>query len=217
MGAVHDRSDERVRMVHEQIAARGVRDPRVLEAMAIVPREAFVAPEVARAAYHDTPLPIASGQTISQPYIVAAMAEALALTGDERVLEVGSGSGYAAAVLGCLAKEVWSMERHPPLAELAAARLALFGAKHVHVVCGDGTAGLPEHAPFDAISVAAAAPVVPRPLVDQLAPGGRLVMPVGDREEQQLMRFVKVAPDRIDGVSLGPVRFVPLLGEQPSN
>ena len=166
-------------MIRTQIAGRGVRDPRVLAALVAVPRERFVADELAEFAYEDAPLPIEEGQTISQPYIVALMVAALELRGDERVLEIGTGSGYAAAVLAHLAREVYTVERHEALAEIARRRLAELGCANVHVRHGDGTLGWPEHAPYDAIVVAAGGPDVPATLREQLAIGGRLVMPVG--------------------------------------
>lgn len=201
-------------MVDRQIAARGVLDPRVLEAMRAVPREAFVPERLAEFAYDDTPLPIAEEQTISQPFVVALMAEALELRPGDRVLEIGAGSGYAAAVLGKAAGEVWAVERHGTLAAEAQARLARLGFGNVHVVHGDGTLGLPEHAPFDAIVVAAGGPEVPQALLDQLAPGGRLVIPVGkDPREQSLVRLRRTEHGYVRE-DLGAVRFVPLIGKQ---
>jgi protein-L-isoaspartate(D-aspartate) O-methyltransferase len=202
-------------MVEFQIAARGVRDPRVLDALRMVPREAFVPERLAEFAYEDTPLPIEADQTISQPYIVALMAEALELSPGDRVLEVGAGSGYAAAVLGRLVDEVWAIERHQVLAEQAARRMERLGYSNVHVVQGDGTLGLPEQAPFDAIVVAAGGPEVPPALVDQLAAGGRLVIPIGS--DPRLQELVLVRKDDRGGFSrksLGGVRFVPLVGAQ---
>ncbi|HYU32352.1 MAG TPA: protein-L-isoaspartate(D-aspartate) O-methyltransferase, partial [Thermoanaerobaculia bacterium] len=202
-------------MVDFQIAARGVRDERVLEAVRTVPREAFVPERLAEFAYDDTPLPIEAEQTISQPYIVALMAEALELSAGDRVLEVGAGSGYAAAVLGRVVGEVWAIERHQVLADQAARRMERLGYSNVHVVQGDGTLGLPEHAPFDAVVVAAGGPDVPPALVDQLAPGGRLVIPIGS--DPRLQELVRVRKDDRGGFSrehLGGVRFVPLVGAQ---
>ncbi len=202
-------------MVRRQIAARGVTDPRVLAAMGEVPREAFVPERLTEFAYEDTPLPIEEEQTISQPYIVAAMAEALALGAGDRVLEIGAGSGYAAAVLGRIAGEVWTIERHPALAELARGRMERLGYGNVHVLHGDGTLGWPEAAPYQAIGVAAGGPEVPAALVEQLAPGGRLVIPVGaDPREQQLVRVIKRQDGSTEREDLGPVRFVPLVGAQ---
>ena len=200
-------------MVRQQIAARGVYDRRVLEAMRFVPREAFVPERLAELAYEDTPLPIEEGQTISQPYIVAAMAEALELEPRDCVLEVGAGSGYAAAVLGQLAREVWAVERHATLARLARDRMEKLGYAHVHVVEGDGTLGWAERSPYDAILVSAGGPDVPQSLIDQLAPGGRLVIPVGsDPRLQELVRVRKRADGTTERESLGAVRFVPLVG-----
>jgi len=210
-----DYQNRRREMVEFQIAARGVRDPRVLEALRTVPREAFVPERLAELAYEDTPLPIDAEQTISQPYIVALMAEALELSPGDRVLEVGAGSGYAAAVLSRIVGEIWAIERHQVLAEQAARRLERLGYSNVHVVQGDGTLGLPEHAPFDAIVVAAGGPDVPPALVDQLAPGGRLVIPVGP--DPRLQELVRIRKDDRGGFSrehLGGVRFVPLVGAQ---
>ena len=200
-------------MVREQIAGRGIRDARVLAAMAATPRERFVDAEHAGEAYQDSPLAIAAGQTISQPYIVALMAEALELGPSDRVLEVGAGSGYAAAVLGAIVSEVYAVERHAELAQLAAQRLVELGMQHVHVRCGDGTLGWPEHAPYDAIVVSAGGPRLPPPLMEQLAIEGRLVMPVGDTpREQELVRARRLGPDHCEQESLGAVKFVPLVG-----
>lgn len=202
-------------MVEFQIAARGVRDQRVLEAMRTVPREAFVPERLAEFAYEDTPLPIEEEQTISQPYVVAAMAEALELGPDDRVLEVGAGSGYAAAVIGRIACEVWAIERHQALADLAQRRMEKLGYQNVHIRKGDGTLGWPEHAPYDAIAVAAGGPEVPPALIEQLAPGGRLVIPIGrDPRLQELVRVWKRQDGGTERENLGAVRFVPLVGEQ---
>ncbi|HWW18023.1 MAG TPA: protein-L-isoaspartate(D-aspartate) O-methyltransferase, partial [Candidatus Saccharimonadales bacterium] len=173
-------------MVETQIRKRHVTDSRVLQCLERVPRHEFVPSEFRDRAYEDAPLPIGGGQTISQPYIVAAMTAALNLQGDERALEIGTGFGYQAAVLACLAKEVFTVEFRPELATEAAERLARLGHTNVHVHCGDGTLGLPEVAPYDAILVAAAAPSVPAPLLAQLAEGGRMVVPVGGVENQDL-------------------------------
>lgn len=206
-----DPAGARRAMVEHQLRDRGVHDEAVLAAMAAVPREAFVPAERAGRAYDDAALPIDCGQTISQPLVVARMAELLELGPADRVLEVGAGSGYAAAVLSRLAAGVWAVERHGPLAEEAAARLARLGFATVHVRHGDGRLGWPEEAPFDAITVAAGGPEVPPALLDQLAPGGRLVMPVGPaRGTQELVR-VRRAPDgSLASERLEPVRFVPL-------
>lgn len=202
-------------MVKYQVAGRGIQDARVLEAMARVPREAFVPEHLADEAYEDHPLPIGHGQTISQPYIVALMAEALALTGRERVLDIGTGSGYAAAVLASLALEVYSIERIPELARQARDNLDKAGFSQVHVACGDGTLGWPEAAPFDGICVAAGAPAVPETLKQQLAIGGRLVIPVGSEHTgQQLILITRRSDTDYQREDFGEVRFVPLLGEE---
>lgn len=197
-------------MVDRDIEARGVRDPRVLDAMRTVPREVFVPERFEDSAYDDRPLPIGRGQTISQPYVVALMAEAAEVQPDDRVLEVGTGSGYGAAVLAHLASHVWTVERHGPLAASARAALQAAGCKNVHVLHADGTRGWPEASPYDAIVVTAAGREVPEVLLEQLADGGRLVMPVGDRFAQQLLR-VRRRGDRLEYEDLGAVRFVPLL------
>lgn len=198
-------------MVQEQIRERGVRDPRVLDAMLRVPRHEFVSEDMLNGAYADQPLPIGEGQTISQPFMVAAMTQAMELAGEERVLEVGTGSGYQAAILALLAREVHSMETVVPLATAAHARLARLGYKNVQVHSGDGTLGWEKAAPYDAIMVTAAAPRIPPPLVEQLAEGGRLVIPVGAATEQELVRVRKIE-GRITAESLHYCRFVPLLG-----
>ena len=200
-------------MVEEQLRARGIRDERVLAAMAKVPREIFVAPEDVPKAYGDFPLAIGAGQTVSQPYMVAAMLEKLALRPEDRVLEVGTGTGYEAAILGELAAEVWTIERQPELAEKARAILKGLGYANVHVVQGDGSRGLPEQAPFDKIVVAAAAPRIPETLVEQLADGGKMILPVGTRAEQQL-QLVRKAGNEIAIKNEDLCRFVPLVGEQ---
>jgi protein-L-isoaspartate(D-aspartate) O-methyltransferase len=200
-------------MVRTQIARRGIRDAAVLEAMRSVPREAFVPPEMAEFAYEDHPLPIGEGQTISQPYIVALMTAALRLAPHDRVLEIGTGSGYAAAVLGRIAREVYTIERHGALADAAAARLRALEFTNVHVLHGDGTLGWREHAPYDAIVVAAGGPKVPEALLAQLAVGGRLVIPIGeDKALQTLVRVTRQADGRFTQEDLGDVRFVPLIG-----
>ena len=199
-------------MVRRQIARRGVSDARVLEAMATVPRERFVAPHLASRAYYDRPLPILEGQTVSQPYIVALMAEALELSASDRVLEVGAGCGYAAAVLAQVAGAVFTVERHASLAEEARDRLAELGYRNVRVRHGDGTEGWPEHAPYDAVAVAAGGPRVPPALRDQLRPGGRLVIPLGDADGQRLVRERRGADGSFAQEELGRVRFVPLVG-----
>jgi len=200
-------------MVERHLEARGVHDSAVLDAMRAVPREAFLPEHLAEFAYEDTPLPIEEGQTISQPFIVAAMVEALKLGPRDRVLEIGTGSGYAAAVLGEIADEVYTIERHRALADQAERRLRKLYYRNVHVLCGDGTLGWPEHAPFDAILVSAGGPEVPRVLVEQLAPGGRVVIPVGpDLRDQRLLRVTKESDGSTNIEDLGGVRFVPLIG-----
>ena len=201
-------------MLEEQLRLRGLDDERVLAAMARVPREHFVPEDLADRAYSDAALPIGEGQTISQPYMVALICSELALRGDERVLDVGTGSGYQAAVLAELAREVRTIERIPELAEQARERLEAAGyGDRVHVHVGDGTRGLPEHAPFDAIAVAAAAPEIPMSLYAQLKMRGRLVVPVGNRYEQ-LLQLVVRTPEEPAVVHSVPCRFVPLLGEE---
>lgn len=201
-------------MVRRHIRGRGISDPRVLEAMAAVPREAFVAATLERRAYADGPLPIGEGQTISQPYVVAWMAEAAEVAVGDRVLEVGTGSGYAAAVLGRLAEAVYTVERHAVLAETAAGRLRKLGCDNVQVRYGDGSGGWCEHAPYDAIVVAAASPGVPGALREQLHTGGRLVMPVGGRwATQRLIRERCTGAGEFTREELGAVRFVPLVDD----
>lgn len=208
-------AERRARMVEQQLAARGISDPRVLAAFLAVPRERFVPEAAVAKAYLDQPLPIGAGQTISQPYIVAVTLEAMQLGGGERVLEIGAGSGYAAAVVSQVAGEVFTVERIPALAELAHQRLRHLGFGNVHVRCGDGTLGWPEHAPYDAIAVAAGGPAPPRALLRQLRIGGRLVIPIGkDEESQVLVRIVREGDDRFREEPLVRVRFVPLIGEQ---
>jgi protein-L-isoaspartate(D-aspartate) O-methyltransferase len=204
--------DERREMVARQIHDRGIRSPRVLEAMQSVPRHLFVPLENIASAYADEPLPIGEGQTISQPFMVAAMTEALSLEGHERVLDVGAGSGYQSAILALLAREVIAIESQPALAASARERLARLGFANVQIIEGDGSLGWPAGAPYDAILVAAAAPGIPQPLVDQLAEGGRLVIPVGPPEHQELIRVMKNGA-RTTRESLYSCRFVPLLGE----
>lgn len=211
----NDFESRRASMVDYQLVARGIESPQVLEAMGRVAREQFVPERMRDSAYEDGPLPIGAGQTISQPYIVALMTEALDLQGGERVLDIGTGSGYAAAVLGCIAGEVFSIERVPELADRAAATLASQGFGNVEVRCGDGTMGWPEHQPYDGIIVAAGAPAVPDSLKHQLVVGGHLVIPIGSEHgAQSLMRITRVAEDEFRTEDLGGVRFVPLLGEQ---
>lgn len=202
-------------MVERDIAARGVRDELVLDAMRQVPRELFLPQNLREFAYDDSPLPIAGEQTISQPYIVAFMAEALMLKGGEKVLEIGAGSGYAAAVLSEIAANVYTVERLGPLAEKAAATLAELGYDNVHVLHGDGTKGWPKHAPYDAIVVAAGGPQVPESLKEQLKIGGRLVIPVGtDQRSQELVRVIRISANEYRSEDIADVRFVPLIGEE---
>ena len=206
---------QRASMVDYQLRARGIGSPLVLEAMGRVPRERFIPERMKDCAYDDGPLPIGAGQTISQPYIVALMTEALDLEGGERVLDIGTGSGYAAAVLGCIASEVFSIERVRKLADRAARTLAAEGFDNVRVRCGDGTIGWSEHQPFDGIIVAAGAPAVPDSLKHQLAVGGHLVIPVGSEHSvQSLERITRLGENEFRTEDLGAVRFVPLIGEQ---
>ena len=208
-----DRWEEaRRNMVELQIASRGVHDERVLSAMRSVPRHLFVPPSYRDAAYNDCPLPIGRGQTISQPYIVAVMTELLQLMPGDRVLEIGGGSGYQAAILGTLARKVISIERIPDVAEMAKENLSGAGITNVTIVIGDGTLGHPAKAPYDAILITAAAPDVPPPLIDQMAEGGRLVAPVGSRDLQELVRCTK-KEGTVTREYFGGVVFVPLLGE----
>ena len=204
----------RCQMVESQLVRRGLHDWRVLQAMRDVPREAFVEAGMEEFAFDNSALPIGEGQTISQPYIVAFMAEAAELSPDDRVLEVGTGSGYAAAVFSRIAMAVTTIERYPSLAEIATQRLARAGIKNVFVKVGDGTLGWPDAAPFDAIIVAAGAPDVPAALKQQLAIGGRLIIPVGEAEYQSLLKVRRVTEALYDTEELAPVRFVPLVGAQ---
>jgi protein-L-isoaspartate(D-aspartate) O-methyltransferase len=206
-----DLAEARRRMVDDQIRRRHIQDEGVLTAMAQVPRHEFVHAELRERAYEDGPLPIGEGQTISQPYIVAAMTAALRLSGNEKVLEIGAGCGYQGAILGRLASDVYTIECRSELAADAAERLARLGYANVHVHCGDGTLGLPELAPFDAILVAAAAPSVPGPLVEQLAAGGRMIIPVGDAENQEL-HLIERTDRALRTTILEACRFVPLIG-----
>ena len=210
-GTEEDLAQERARMVAGQVEARGVRDPRVLAALRSIPRHEFVPAGQRGHAYEDRPLPIGEGQTISQPYIVAAMTELLELDGSEKVLEVGTGSGYQAAVLGKLAREVYSIEIVPELARRAEADLRRLGYANVHVREGDGYRGWPEHAPFDAIIVTAAPGHVPEPLVEQLAKGGRMVLPLGDWFQDLVL--VTRGEQGVRQERLFGVRFVPMTGE----
>ncbi len=202
----------RDRMVETQLVARGIQDPGVLEAMRKVPRHLFVDEALRDQAYNDHPLPIGEKQTISQPYIVALMAESLRLKGTEKVLEIGTGSGYQAAVLAELADRVFSIERHPALAYRANQMLHQLGYKNVIIRVGDGTMGWPDDSPFDGIIVSAGTPEIPQPLVNQLAMGGRFILPVGDRFGQELV-LVERKPEGIGKTKLGGVRFVDLVGK----
>jgi protein-L-isoaspartate(D-aspartate) O-methyltransferase len=205
----------REQMVERQVAGRGVRDARVLAAMRKVPREAFLPARMRDVAYHDAPVPLSDEQTMSQPYIVGLMTEALRLHGGENVLEIGAGSGYAAAVLAEIAGRVTTIERIAALAERAAAKLAELGYRHVHVHPGDGSRGWPDQAPYDAIVVAAGGPQVPDSLKRQLAIGGRLVMPIGaDQSNQRLVRVTRTREADYQTEPLRHVRFVPLLGAE---
>lgn len=206
--------EQRERMVNEQLRRRDIVDPAVLAAFAEVPREAFVDPEQARWACDDCPLPIGYGQTISQPYVVAMTVQALRLQGHENVLEIGTGSGYAAAILGTIAREVHTIERIAELAAVAAERLTRLGFHNVHVHHGDGTLGWPEAAPYEAIAVAAGAPRPPPSLLQQLTIGGRIVLPHGDASFQRLVRITRKSETDYVEENLGEVRFVPLLGKE---
>lgn len=208
-----DLTQRRAEMVERQLEARGIQDEAVLEAMRAVPREAFVAESLAEFAYRDAPLPIGEGQTISQPFMVALMAEMLELSPADRVLDVGTGSGYAAAVLATIAKEVYTVERHASLAEEARGRFRRLGYDNVHVRQGDGTLGWPARAPFEAIGAAAAGPEVPGPLLEQLAAHGRLVMPTGETGRmQKLVRVHRRSEGDYEREEMCGVRFVPLVG-----
>jgi protein-L-isoaspartate(D-aspartate) O-methyltransferase len=210
-----DFSAERESMVDLQLRRRGIGDERILDAFRSVPREAFVPDDQRKFAYGDHPLAIGSGQTISQPYIVALMIEAAQIGADDKVLEVGAGSGYAAAVMSRLAREVIAIERHSELAGISARRMLELGFGNVRIIEGDGSRGWPDDAPFDAILAAAAGRHVPPPWIDQLAPGGRLVMPLGEPAAvQQLVKVTKAADGALEQSDLGAVRFVPLIGEE---
>ncbi len=210
-----DSNKKRYEMVAQQIAARGVRNQLVQHAMRTVPREAFVPATHQELAYDDSPLPIADGQTISQPYIVAFMIEALELQGGEKVLEIGTGSGYAAAVLAEIASEVFTVERIESLASRAAQKLRELNYRNVQVLVADGTRGWPEHAPYDAIVVAAGGPAIPESLKAQLKIGGRLVIPIGKSEtNQELIRVTRLSPTTYKAEEIAAVRFVPLIGAE---
>ncbi len=210
-----DRSRERAQMVTQHLRERGIADKRVLAAFGQIPREAFIDPSLAASAYADLPLPIGLGQTISQPFVVALMVQALGVHEHDRALEVGAGSGYAAAILSRIARHVVAVERHGQLAEQARDRLAALGFDNVDVHNGDGTLGWPAAAPFDAILVSAGGGQVPPALTEQLAVGGRLVIPVGGPEHQELLRIVRRADGAFEQERLGAVSFVPLVGQEP--
>ncbi len=211
-----DTDAARARMIEQHIAGRGITDERVLAAMKSVRRERFIPKDMVQFGYEDHPLPIGLGQTISQPFIVALMAEAAEITPTDKVLEVGTGSGYGAAVLAQLAEEVWTIERLEDLAETARHQLTAEGIANVHVLEGDGTLGWPDEAPYDAIIVTAGAPAVPTALSEQLAAGGRLILPSGPKRQGQTLVRVRRRSDNsgFDTEDLGLVRFVPLIGEQ---
>ncbi|HEX5713123.1 MAG TPA: protein-L-isoaspartate(D-aspartate) O-methyltransferase [Solirubrobacterales bacterium] len=208
-----DLAAARERMVERQLRRRGIGDERVLAALGAAPRELFVPTPLRHRAYADAALPIAEGQAISQPWIVAAICQALALDGSEKVLEVGTGSGYSACVLALLAREVVSVERHRSLAVGARAALAAAGVTNVELVLGDGSRGVPERAPFEAIAVHAAAPAPPPALIAQLAEGGRLVVPITIGEEEMLT-LLRRRGSEVESVPIAPCRFVPLIGEE---
>lgn len=209
-----DFASQRQRMVQEQIARRGITDTVVLTAMRSVPRHLFVPHSLIASAYEDGPLPIGEGQTISQPYIVALMVQAAKITKDSKVLEIGTGCGYAAAVLATIAKEVHTIERLEKLAKTAEVLLERLNYQNVTVHLGDGTLGLSSISDFDAILVTAGAPIVPQALLDQVKEGGRIVIPVGNSTTQQLLCLTKLSPSEFSQEEIALVRFVPLIGEQ---
>jgi protein-L-isoaspartate(D-aspartate) O-methyltransferase len=209
-----DFAAERERMIDRTIARRGLDDPALIAAFRAVPREAFISGDYAQHAYADAPLPIESGQTISQPYIVALTIDAAKIGPQDKVLEIGAGSGYAAAVIGQIAREVVAIERHHELVELARERVRRLGYDNVRIIEGDGTCGCPAEAPFDAIVAAASGSHVPAVLIDQLRPGGRIVMPIGDPHSvQSLVKLTQAADGSLIREDLAAVRFVPLIGE----
>jgi protein-L-isoaspartate(D-aspartate) O-methyltransferase len=210
--SLYPRSDERKAMVEYQIAARGIRDQRLLAAMQEIPRHLFIPPPYDRAAYDDNPLPIGNGQTISQPYIVAVMTELIHPKATDNVLEIGAGSGYQAAILSRLVRRLTTIERITSVADLARNNLNSLGINNVVVIEGDGTLGYPDNAPYDGILITAATPDVPQPLIEQLADGGTLVAPVGGRDVQDLITLHKRGKS-FERVSQGGVRFVPLIGQ----
>jgi protein-L-isoaspartate(D-aspartate) O-methyltransferase len=216
MGAIlTDFTAEREAMVDRQLRSRGIADPRILDAFRKVPREHFVSSEYAKLAYGDHPLPIEAGQTISQPYIVALMIEAAAIGNGDKVLEVGAGSGYAAAVIGRIARKVIAIERQHKLVEIARERIGRLGYDNIEILEGDGTRGCPDEAPFDAILAAASGSHVPKALIDQLVGGGRIVMPIGSPGGvQELVKVTKREDGSAERENLGGVRFVPLVGQE---
>jgi protein-L-isoaspartate(D-aspartate) O-methyltransferase len=212
---VHMLAQLRAEMVQKQIQERGITNEAVLRAMQSVPRHLFVPDRYQHRAYDDGPLPILAGQTISQPYVVALMATQLSLLPTDRVLEIGTGSGYAAAILSRIVTQVYTIERHHKLVEYAQSRFDLLGYTNIQVRHGDGTQGWPEHAPYEGIIVAAGGPTVPRSLQKQLSVGGRLVIPVGKKKRQQrLIRITRTGAEQFDHERLNPVAFVPLIGEE---
>ncbi|HEX3422692.1 MAG TPA: protein-L-isoaspartate(D-aspartate) O-methyltransferase [Sphingomicrobium sp.] len=213
-----DFTAEREAMVESQLRCRGIFEPNILEAFLAVPREAFVSPEYAQRAYGDHPLPIAAGQTISQPYIVALMIQAARIGPRDKILEVGAGSGYAAAILSRIAGQVFAIERQPELVELARERVGLLGYDNIEILEGDGTRGCPDHSPFNAILAAASGSHVPKALLDQLADGGSIVMPLGNPGwVQELVKVTRRPDGTAELENLGGVRFVPLIGEEGWN
>lgn len=212
-----DREAEREWMVRTQLKSRDITDEAVIQSMRTVPRHRYVIEDKQELAYYDTALGIEAEQTISQPYIVALMAQALALKSSDKVLEIGTGSGYSAAILSRIAQSIYTVERHTILAQQAKERFSSQGYDNIELRIGDGTLGWPEEAPFDAILVTAGGPVIPESLIDQLALGGRLVMPVGKKEDQHLLRVKKIITHELLEEDLGLVRFVPLIGSEAWN
>jgi protein-L-isoaspartate(D-aspartate) O-methyltransferase len=215
MSEEHDFAAMRTNMVMTQLKERGIRDTAVLQAMNTVPREAFVRGEHKELAYQDSPLPIPANQTISQPYVVALMLSLLDLKPEHRVLEIGTGSGYAAAILSRIVRAVYTIERHQELVDYAQECLQAVGGDNIFIRHGDGTEGWPEHAPYNGIIVAAGGPVIPNALRRQLAIGGRLIMPVGKKQRrQELIRLTRISEDQFRRKNFGPVAFVPLVGSE---
>jgi protein-L-isoaspartate(D-aspartate) O-methyltransferase len=208
----YPKAEERSRMVEHQIRARGITNPRLLAAMREIPRHLFIPSPYNTSAYEDAPLPIGNGQTISQPYIVALMTELLDPRPEDRILEIGAGSGYQAAILSRLVKHVTTIERIPGVADLARRNLEELGLENISIIVGDGTLGYPGNAPYDGIIITAATPEIPRPLIDQLAIGGILVAPVGSRDLQELVTITRTG-NGLERSAHGGVRFVPLIGE----